>query len=128
YQVCVLSVILLVPTVKNTSSQYPVWTRAVARTLPCGAARNVSTRSVPWLKPHSRGPGGKTGRALTIATMRRTAAGLVTVTGRGGFLFRFPLGITLRVMAVAAAGTISLAWRAGSQGTWASTPMAVWPL
>ena len=84
--------------------------------------------SVPLLKPHSRGPGGKAGRELTIAVMRRTAAGLVMVTGLGGFLSGFPLGITLRVTAVAAAGTISLAWRAGSQVTWASTRMAVWPL
>jgi hypothetical protein len=114
----------------DTDPQPPYCTVSRASTGPFRRAEKVSRISPPKSAGQLYAPSGNLVRPLTTAAILATLAGSVTVNARSrrlarGLGLRPKTGVTVTV--VASGGTRSAAGRAGSQTTWASTRIAVWP-
>ena len=118
------------PRRKDTDPQPPYGAVSRASTGPPARVEKVSRICPPKSAGQLYAPSGNLVRPLTTATILATLAGSVTVNAwsrRSARELELEPKRGVTVTTAASAGTRSAAGRAGSQTTWASTRIAVWP-
>ena len=114
----------------DTTPQPPYSAVSRAATGPPGCIPKASRICPPNSAGQLNVPSGNLVRPLTNATILATLAGSVTVNAwsrRSARELELEPKRGVTVTTAASAGTRSAAGRAGSQTTWASTRIAVWP-